>query len=106
MTPFAKLGEMNKEATSAASDETAIRRLRDEKALRNRHIALALKRALQGAAVGTIVGGIGSGDQNGALLGLLGGGLTGAGIGTAEGGIKRSLGLDPMLETTLMAQRA
>ena len=102
-----------KQASSVEIDERTIRRERDEKALRNRHIALALKRAIQGGLLGAGIGGIGAAKEEGgmdgnegALLGLLSGGLAGAGLGAAEGGIKRSLGLDPTLQTFLTAQRA
>ena len=85
MTPFAQLGEVRKSAASV--DNSDIRRKRDETALRNRHIALALKRAIQGGFLGTAVGGIQAGVKDGgfdgnegALLGLLSGGVAGAGL--------------------------
>jgi hypothetical protein len=88
---------------------------KDAEALRNRHILLALKRALQGAAIGGVAGGMGAADpigasdglnaSQGALLGLLGGGLIGGGVGAAEGGVRRSFGLDPLLETVATARR-
>jgi hypothetical protein len=88
---------------------------KDAAALRNRHILLALKRALQGAAIGGVAGGLGAADpigasdglsaSQGALLGLLAGGLAGGGIGAAEGGLKRSVGMDPLLNTIATARR-
>lgn len=116
MTPFAlleKSAAVFNEAT--LQDHLARRKERDESALRNRHIALTLKRALLGAALGGGLGGLtGAGESGGdlaktkskALIGLLAGGALGAGVGAAEGGIRRSLGLDPLLETQLVAHRA
>lgn len=104
--------EETKEAPKPKEGEGDIRRQRDEKALRNRHIALALKRGGQGGLLGAILGGLKATNsdnmtwQGGALTGGLGGALVGGGIGAAEGGIKRTLGLDPILDTTLIAQRA
>jgi hypothetical protein len=43
--------------------------------------------------------------SQGALLGLLAGGLAGGGIGAAEGGLKRSVGMDPLLNTIATARR-
>lgn len=85
------------------------RKKKDSSALRNRHIALALKRALQGGAVGAfanVMGNIGSGEENSAGKGAILGALLGGGVGALEGATKRSLGLDPMLDTTLVAHRA
>jgi hypothetical protein len=85
------------------------RRERDEKALRNRHIALSLKRAAQLGLLGSVVGGMKAGSGNegqGALVGALMGSLAGGGIGAMEGATKRTLGLDPILDTTLIAHRA
>jgi len=107
-------------AAAAAEDAQTDPRLeekdrKDAAALRNRHILLALKRALQGAAVGGIAGGMGAADpigasdglsaSQGAILGLLAGGLAGGGIGAAEGGLKRSVGMDPLLNTIATARR-
>ena len=108
-TPFALL------AKSAAAIEDPARAEKDRKdaeALRNRHILLALTRALQGGAVGAVGGGIAAGGSpeglsggQGALLGLLGGGAVGAVGGAAEGGLKRVLGMDPLLPTLATARR-
>jgi hypothetical protein len=85
---------------------------KDADALRNRHILLVLKRALQGGAAGAVIGGMGAGSNSeglsggqGALLGLLGGGALGAAEGAAEGGVKRLIGLDPLLQTIATARR-
>lgn len=102
-----------KEAPKPKEGEGDVRRQRDEKALRNRHIALSLKRGMSGGMLGAILGGLGAAGNEGgmtggqgALAGGAGGALAGAGLGAAEGGVKRLLGLDPILDTTLIAQRA
>lgn len=107
-------------ATEApANPETDEKDRKDKAALRNRHILLALKRALQGGTIGAIGGGMAAADPTagisgadpglsggqGALIGLLAGGLLGAGAGAAEGGLKRSVGMDPLLNTIATARR-
>jgi hypothetical protein len=115
------IGEHNKLDKAAAKEDAKTDPQLEEKdrkdaaALRNRHILLALKRALQGAAIGGVAGGMGAADpigasdglnaSQGALLGLLAGGLAGGGIGAAEGGLKRSVGMDPLLNTIATARR-
>lgn len=117
MTPFAlleKRAATEEPAVPAADSKPEISEKddKDAKALRNRHILLVLKRALQGGAIGTVAGGVGAaGEQGGltggqgALAGLLGGGAAGALEGAAEGGVKRTLGLDPLLQTIATARR-
>jgi hypothetical protein len=106
---------MGREKAAATEISDPVRDEKDKKdaaALRNRHILLALKRALQGGAAGAVVGGIGAAGEpgglsggHGALLGLLGGGAAGLAGGAAEGGLKRSIGLDPLLQTIATARR-
>lgn len=109
MTPFAVL---EKHASTALAEDEERVRDKDRKTLRNRHILLALRRAMQGATGGAVLGGLGavgeeggmSGGQ-GALLGLVAGGLAGGAVGAGEGALKRSVGVDPLLQTIITANR-
>lgn len=96
---------------------------KDRKAVKRRHMLLALKRALQGALVGGIAGNIyGAGQANqrtgvdnppdsstigrSTALGALSGAALGGVTGGIEGGLKRAIGVDPLLQTVATARRA
>ena len=128
MAPFATLEKMAQHHNKSAATEAELplaekepdeKDRKDKAALRNRHILLALKRALQGGTAGAVFGGMAAADPaagirgedpglnsgQGALIGLLAGGLLGADAGAAEGGLKRAVGMDPLLNTIATARR-
>lgn len=84
---------------------------KDSDAIRRRHIMLALKHALQMGTAGGLVGAVAAGSHEGgmnggqgAIAGLLAGALAGGTYGAAKGGVRRYLGMDPLLDTTAIAR--
>lgn len=104
----AAAGEVETEAAPKGESEKP-ERDKSREALNKRHLLLAIQRAVQGGAAGTVLGGIGAAEPEGltpgqgALLGLLGGAVAGGTYGAAEGGVKRTFGIDPILKTVATA---